>query len=135
MAKIAKSYDPKWTTQSVDHKMTSRGPRYRELFKQWHLSENEVGQVLAIIRERETDTLNEMIRRARETSTEVGDHSDMSRIKASFDKAISKKQSVLLAAEARLLPILGTERFLQLQALEKKIVAEDLARAKADTAD
>lgn len=131
MSKIVANHDPQMTIITVDKMMRSREPRYRELFNQWKLDEEKISQVLGILRQKRIDKSNERIRQAREKTHEVGDMSDPARVDASRNKGASKEQAIELVAETQLLPILGTERYLQLMALDKQLLREVANRAEA----
>jgi hypothetical protein len=122
-AKAVENFDPTDGYRGIDRLMQKRDPRYRELFASWNFEDSKIREILGIIREREKNLLDELVRRMRETSAEAGDFKDLKRVNASLDKAEAKWESAQVVAELHLLPILGRERYEQLVELEARMRA------------
>jgi hypothetical protein len=110
--------------------MKAKEPRYRELFNEWKLTEDQIQLVLNILQERDMGFHEEAIRRMKEGTFDVS--RDRSKMEASTLQAKRKWESAEVAAEMKLVPILGPDKFNTLKSLEDNIKKMMLSKAQSE---
>jgi hypothetical protein len=117
LAETQSRISPEMRQRMVDSIMRMREPRYRQLFDSWNLDPASADDVLRILRDRETSHSELRAKIFGDPSSDIA--------------ALSGQTKAMSAdAEARLLPVLGQDRLMELAQEEERMKAESIARAK-----
>lgn len=114
-AKVADVMTPELRKLLIESRMRKREPKYRALFTSWQLDESACGEVLKIIRERDTQLREVLQKRNRDGA--VGAEEFLT------NRAVEKQLS-----ETLLTSLLGEKRFRELSLLESQMDSESQAK-------
>ena len=107
--------------QKITQRMKRNEPRLRQLMHEWGLTEDQIILALDTLHQRADMNFDALMEASINTPADVGDRSDLGKVKARIAKTQANIDAAKLLAESVLLPMLGRERFDLLNKHEREI--------------
>ena len=107
--------------QKITQRMKRNEPRLRHLMHEWGLTEDQIILALDTLHQRADMNFDALMEASINTPADVGDRSDLGKVKARIAKTQANIDAAKLLAESVLLPMLGRERFDLLNKHEREI--------------
>ncbi|MFM2175939.1 MAG: hypothetical protein RL015_37 [Verrucomicrobiota bacterium] len=107
--------------QKITQRMKRNEPRLRHLMHEWGLTEDQIILALDTLHQRTDMNFDALMEASINTPADVGDRSDLGKVKARIAKTQANIDAAKLLAESVLLPMLGRERFDLLNKHEREI--------------
>jgi hypothetical protein len=107
--------------KKLAERMKRNEPRLRDLMNAWGLTEDQIMLALDTLHQRADMNFDALMEASINTPADVGDRSDLGKVKARIAKTQANIDAAKLLAESVLVPMLGRERFDLLNKREREI--------------
>lgn len=107
--------------KKITERMKRNEPKLRQLMNEWGLTEDQIMLALDTLHQRADMNFDALMEASINTPADVGDRSDLGKVKARIAKTQANIDAAKLLAESVLVPMLGRERFDLLNNREREI--------------